>query len=318
MTSSRHPRRQDTTASAPARLLLVFLDGVGLAPASPDNPLSRWPTPVLRGLLGGGLTLESVQRRDGVLLVPLDACLGVPGLPQSATGQTALFTGVNAPALLGRHVTALPGPRLKGVLEADGLLGRARGAGRRVTFANAYTEGYLRAVAEGRRRPSATTWMASAAGLRLRTVGDLRAGRAVTWDVCRDELRRLAGVDVPEVEPREAGRHLAAICGEHDLTLYESFYPDVAGHERWGLTAREAVRRIDGLIGGLLESLPGDVTLIVTSDHGNLEDASQRLHTRNPVPLLAAGPGAPAFAGATTLLDVTPAILSLLAPPGSS
>ena len=42
-------------------LLFVFLDGVGLAPASPDNPLASAPTPALRGLLGGPLTIEQVR-----------------------------------------------------------------------------------------------------------------------------------------------------------------------------------------------------------------------------------------------------------------
>ena len=95
-------------ARSPAmhRLLLVFADGVGLAPASLENPFASEPTPALRALLGGPLTRERLGGGDELALAALDACLGVPGLPQSGTGQTTLFTGVNAQAALGRHAAS--------------------------------------------------------------------------------------------------------------------------------------------------------------------------------------------------------------------
>jgi hypothetical protein len=48
----------------------------------------------------------------------LDASLCVPGLPQSATGQAALLTGLNAPELMGRHIEGFPPPyeKLRGDL----------------------------------------------------------------------------------------------------------------------------------------------------------------------------------------------------------
>ena len=293
-------------------ILFVFVDGVGLAPAGPDNPLSTLPTPALAAVLGGALTLERVQRRPLVALVPLDATLGVPGLPQSATGQTALLTGVNGAALLGFHATAYPGPRLRAVIAEHGLLGLAVAAGRRVAFANPYTPGTVAQLRSGERRASATTSAALAAGLPLRGVDELLAGRAVTWDVCRDHFAERLGRSLPTVSPAEAGLHLAALAADHDLTLYETFYTDLAAHGRFGLRVEDAVARLDGLLGGALAALPPAATLVLSSDHGNLEDATQRLHTRNPVPLLAVGPVAPAFSGLTSILDVTPAILAAL------
>jgi bisphosphoglycerate-independent phosphoglycerate mutase (AlkP superfamily) len=50
----------------------------------------------------------------------------------------------------------------------------------------------------------------------------------------------------------------------------------------------------------------------VSSDHGNLEDATTKAHTTNPVPLLAVGPAAGHFQEATAITDVAPAILSVL------
>ncbi len=294
------------------RLLLVFLDGVGLAPASAGNPLARVPTPALSSLLGGPLTRERVGERPGLLLAPLDSRLGVDGLPQSATGQTALFTGVNAPALLGRHSTGFVGPRLADAIERGSLFLRARERGHAATFANAYGRRYRQAIDRGRRRPSVTTLAVLAAGLPLRGVEELARGEAVAWDVERDRFAELAGEPVPAVPAPEAGRHLAALAGAHRLTVYETFLTDLAGHRRWGVTADEALRRVDGLLAGVLAAAGPDLTVIVTSDHGNLEDETTRGHTLNPVPLLVRGPLAARFAGVSSLLGVAPAILACL------
>ncbi len=298
------------------RFLLLFVDGVGLAPESPSNPLSTVAMPALSAALGGSLTIERIGASGGErLLAALDAALGVPGLPQSATGQTALFTGINAPAHLGRHVAAFPGPRLRALLEEHSVLKRAALAGRAVTFANPFSPRYFAEVEAGRRRHSATTLAALAAGIRMRDLADLAAGRACTWDVRRDLFRHFA----PEVEPiaaEEAGRQLAALAGAHELTLWETFVTDLAGHGRRGFTAEDALGRLDGLLAGLLAARPHDLTILLTSDHGNLEDSTHGSHTANPVPLLALGPAIHHFAHLSRIDQLAPALLSALdAPP---
>jgi hypothetical protein len=297
---------------ATQRILLVFADGLGLAPAGPGNPLSRLPSPALDELLGGPLTLERVQARDGLLLAALDATLGVPGLPQSATGQTALFTGENAAALLGRHVTALPGPALRTLLEERSLLKRVVEAAGHATFANAYTDAFIEEFTSGRRRPSATTCCVLGAGLPFRRLPELLDGRAVTWDVCRDRFAERTGIALEPVTATQAGHRLAELAGVYDLTLYETFLTDLAGHGRRGVTAEEAIVRLDGLLAGALAAKTPDTTLLLASDHGNLEDATTASHTRNPVPLLAVGPAARRFAGAESILDLVPRILAVL------
>jgi len=294
------------------RYLLLFVDGVGLAPASADNPLSTVPMPALAARLGGPLTAERAGTGgDGWRLAALDATLGVPGLPQSATGQTALFTGRNAPAILGRHVPALPGPRLAALLAASSLLRRATLAGLRATFANPFSPRYFEEIAARRRRHSATTLAALAAERPLRDLADLAAGRAVAWDVTRSTFHEHAP-GTREVPAESAGRHLAAVAAQHDLTLWETFLTDLAGHRRRGWTAVEALARLDGLLAGLFAARPADLTILLTSDHGNIEEAGHPSHTRNPVPLLALGPDADAFADLTRLDEVTPAILGRL------
>jgi hypothetical protein len=286
---------------------------VGLAPAGPDNPLSRVPMPNLQRLLGGPLTLDRFGR-DGtapnVTGRVLDACLGVPGLPQSATGQTALFTGVNAPALVGDHVTAFPTAQLRQVIAEQSLLKQAAAAGARVIFANAHSQRFWEMIRDKRRRLGASTLTALAAGAPIPTLADLVEGRAVLWDITHEIAAGHLGYDLPLVSAGEAGRRLARLAAEYDLVLYESFLPDLAGHRRiepeWVLT------RLDEFLGALLEHRPKDTTLVVSSDHGNIEDASTKAHTTNPVPLLAVGPAAGRFRQATAITDVTPAILSLV------
>ncbi len=294
------------------RALFVFLDGVGLAPARKANPFSSMKTPGLDRLLGGSLITETIGTGEDRLLLALDANLGVEGLPQSATGQTALFTGINGAQRLGHHSTGLPGPKMRSIIEEGNLFGWAVGRGLRTTFANAYTPRYLEAIRSGRRRPSVTTSAMLSAGLEPRDIDDLRAGRALSWDVRRDHLARYLDLDLPHVTPREAGGHLGRIAAEHDLTVYESFITDMTGHRRSGFDTRETLHRVDGLLEGVIDSLSDDTSVIVSSDHGNFEESDHKRHTRNPVPLAVLGPLASCFTDLESILDVTPRLLESL------
>jgi 2,3-bisphosphoglycerate-independent phosphoglycerate mutase len=295
-----------------AGILFLFVDGVGLATANAANPLATLPTPALRALLGGPLTAEQVQDKPQVLLRALDASLGVPGKPQSATGQTALFTGQNGAALLGHHVTAFPGPQLKALIAAHSLFKRVRDAGRTATFANPYGAAYLARVRAGAVRASVTTCAVEAAGLRFRDGNDLERGEAVTWDIVGDYFATRAEMPVAVTTPRQAGERLARLARQHDLVVWETFLTDLAAHQRFGMRVDDAVERVDGLLAGCLADLDPTTTLVLCSDHGNLEDGSHLLHTTNPVPLLAVGPQAVAFRNLESILDLSPAILEAM------
>lgn len=296
----------------PARVIFVFLDGVGLGAARETNPFWRGPTPNLCGLLDGPLVNGRVVERPGLLLKPIDACLGVGGLPQSATGQTALFTGVNAAQMLGRHLTAYPNAALRAVINEHNILKRATEGGHRATFANAYSQRYFEMVEARRWRHSATTLSVLAAGLPFRTMAELEQGHAVYWDITHRILNQHLGVPMPLVEPEVAGQRLARLTDQHDLILYESFLPDLVGHRRQGETPQGVVNILDRFLGGLLEAVAPDVTVVVTSDHGNLEDVGRKTHTTNPVPLLVIGPGATRFSPARAITDVAGAIMDVL------
>lgn len=287
------------------KVLLIFVDGVGLAPARPDNPFATTTTPTLARVLGGPLTLEHVQRRETLCLVPLDACLGVAGLPQSATGQATLLTGRNAARRLGRHVPAFPGARLKRLIERHGIFRRAGEGGVTWTYANAFTARYWELLAARRLRKSASVLAVEAAAGALRSEDDYRAGRAISWDVLGD---RLNSDGQAEMTASVAGRRLSRIARQVELTYYETHLTDLAGHWRYGLDPADVVRRLDGLLEGVFAEFDG--TVVVTSDHGNLEQSSHRRHTRNPVPLLVVGPGARRFSRLRSLTGVCARVLS--------
>jgi 2,3-bisphosphoglycerate-independent phosphoglycerate mutase len=296
------------------RILWLFVDGVGLGDPDPaTNPLVRARTPTLRALLGGPLVGRVPIRTSSAVMAPLDASLGVPGLPQSATGQTALLTGENAPALVGRHIGAYPTPSLGALLAARGLFSLLRAHGISAALANAYTPEYFAAVAGRRLRHAAITLNAIQAEVRLRGLDDLRMGRAVYQDLTNARLRAHA-VAVPRTTPQQAGEQLARIAAEHRFTLFEFFQTDLAGHRRID-DGVEVVERFDAFLGATLRACDLDEILVVlTSDHGNLEDERTRGHTLNPVPALLVGAGRDLIgARLRAITDLAPACLGALA-----
>lgn len=275
------------------RVLFIFLDGVGLGEATPDNPFLFSDTPFLKDLMGGKpLTWQAIGlHNDKVSLPALDTGLGVPGIPQSATGQASIFTGVNAPRLLGRHLNGFPNEPLRNLLARCGIFRKLLAEGYSCAFANAYRPDFFRFFKQGLPgdRFSCTTLITYYAGLPFYTLDDLRNGRALYMDITNKSLREM-GLNVPEISPVEGGRRLAEISKDFDFTLFEFFLSDVAGHLGLRETARALVTCLDTFLGAIVKALDAeDTLLLVSSDHGNLEDLSGRSHTGNPVPALLVG-----------------------------
>jgi hypothetical protein len=240
-------------------------------------------------------------------LVPADACLGVPGLPQSATGQTSILAGINAPALVGRHINGYCTKSLAALLDGRSLFSRVKAGGGEAIFANAYTPAFLEKLP---RFLSVSTVATLRAGLTLRTLDDLARGEALFHDFT-NRLLPERGYSLPTLTPREAGARLARLAQRHTFTMYEHFLTDRAGHDqdmRRGVAILEDLEDfLDAVLSGM------DLTshlVVLASDHGNLEDLSTRRHTPNPVPVLFWGEGAGrASAGVRTIADIAPAIL---------
>lgn len=296
------------------RVVLFFIDGLGLAPAGENNPLSTASTPALNRLLGGhDLTRETAGFHGPLAtLLPLDASLGVPGYPQSATGQTTLFSGQNAARAIGRHLNGFPNEELRQILAAEGLPGKIIKAGKSATFLNCYRPEFFAELDRGRRLFSASTMLNFYAGLPFRTFQQMLQGEAVYSDITNEWVRTL-GHDVPVVSPEQAGECLARVARQHDFLLFEHFMTDIFGHKRCREKATVLTGIIDRFIGSALAHLNLSETLfIMTSDHGNFEDLLTAGHTSNPVPLLLAGARPKELPVLNDLTDVAPFVLRVL------
>lgn len=302
------------------RVLFLFLDGIGLGEDDPArNPFARAHLPNLTSLLEGRLLTRGAApfSNQRATLLALDACLGVPGLPQSATGQAALLTGRNVPAGVGYHYGPKPDPATAAALHDGGLFGALTRAGKRAALLNAYPPGYFQAIHSGRRLHSAIPLAVTRAGLPLRGLDDLLAGRALSADLTGAGWReRLGYPAVPLLSPVQAGLRLAELAAAYDFAFFEYWLTDYAGHAQDMEAAVRLLESFDAVLGGLLSAWDEDSGLIVlTSDHGNLEDLTTRRHTCNPVPLLLIGAARmrQAFWNAADLTSLAANILSLLA-----
>ena len=279
--------------------LFLFMDGVGLGANDPTiNPLAAVEMPNLQRLLGGKrLLFESIPKdksplvTERALLAALDACLGVPGSPQSATGQAALLTGQNVPAQLGYHYGPKPNPEVASFLRNGSLFQVLKNNHYQAALLNAYPPRYFQAIESGRRLYSAIPLAVTSAGVPLRTQADLVHGQAFSADFTAEGWRTQLGFpDIPQLEPEQAGASLAKLAQELDFAMFEYWLSDYAGHGQNMPQACQLLATFDRVLGGLLAAWDDRHGLIlITSDHGNLEDLSTRHHTRNYVPALIVG-----------------------------
>ncbi|MCK5843975.1 MAG: alkaline phosphatase family protein [Victivallales bacterium] len=277
-------------------MIMIMVDGLGVPP-------ERWENSVYAKL--GSKEFADVLSRS----IPLDACLGVEGVPQSATGQTALFTGVNAPREIGGHVQGFPGPSLRSMIRKRNIFSELKSNGFSPTFANAYVKHTVVELAEMRMR-SVTTIMADSALGNVRTADDLVAGNAVYHDLTRASVVNQHGID--RITPETAAEHLAEIAVEHDFTLFEYFMTDRAGHksdEKW---ISAVLAEFSAFFLRLLKLTKETTAILLTSDHGNIESPDTRGHTTNPVPLFTNGVPASKFANARSITDVLNVIIKYL------
>jgi hypothetical protein len=298
------------------RVLLVFVDGIGIGRPGAHNPFDGAPVRILAPLAGRA----GEPGDERLVLARLDATLGHPGLPQSATGQAVIFTGEDAIAVAGGHREGYPRGAVCDLIVRHSVLARLRALGKRVALLNAFDEeraARLKRIARGEEprsreaRLSSTALAALAGGGELRTFEDARCGRAITFDFT-GEVCRAFGLDAPRRSIDAAARTLAAASADVDFALFETFLTDKAGHAQDVVWARHEIARLERFLAVLLDAVdPARHLVLITSDHGNLEDLSTRSHTRAQVPLMAFGCGADDIVrGATSLLDVAPRTLA--------
>ncbi|OGV30998.1 MAG: hypothetical protein A2020_14335 [Lentisphaerae bacterium GWF2_45_14] len=237
--------------------------------------------------------------------IPVDACLGVQGLPQSATGQCALFTGINAAERLGRHVQGFPSPSIVSIIRERNIFSTLTAAGKKVSFANAYVMKTLEKL-KNSGMMSVTSVMTEHALGQVLMRDDLADGKAVFQNITREGLA--ADYGFSEISPSLAAEHLAAISDKNDFTLFEYFMTDRAGHKRNAVMLKKYLGELSEFVVRLSEINNDEKLLVLTSDHGNCEDDSSGVHTLNPVPLMIYGDHK--VTGVKSILDIYDWIVS--------
>jgi hypothetical protein len=230
---------------------------------------------------------------DRATLIPTDANLDMPGRPQSATGQATILTGRNVPQLVGEHYGPKPNPAVAQIIEQANLFQEVAAAGGEAALITPYPQGYFDAINSGKRLYSAVPLAVTSAGWPLFGAQELRAGEAVSPGFTGQGWYDMLGYkDIPILSLFESGQQIAAIASRYDLSFFEHWPSDRSGHRGPVEDAVAHLEMIDTAVGGLLEDWDDQAgMLIITSDHGNIEEKNHRQHTRNPVPTILVGTG---------------------------
>ena len=277
---------------------IFFLDGVGMGEESPEsNPFMQAKLPHLTGLLGKGWHLRPDSAGAGRItttrasLAPTDPNLGLPGRPQSATGQATILTGRNVPFLVGEHYGPKPNQAVAEVVRENNLFKEVIASGGTAALITPYPQGYFDSINSGRRLLSSVPLAATSAGLKLMTADDLRAGRAVSPGFTGQGWHDYLGYsDIPILTLTEAGQQIARIAQSYEFSFFEHWPSDRSGHRGPIDQAVEHLEIIDEVLGGLFGAWDdNNDLLIITSDHGNIEEKDHRQHSRNPVPTILVG-----------------------------
>jgi hypothetical protein len=235
--------------------------------------------------------------------------------------------------LFGKHALSFPDATMREIIIKNNLLSKLNNLGRNAVFINAYPmhahffdknnvtideAGLVHFSPEFphafKRRLSVTSCMMLAANQRPFSENDLRNGHCLYQDFT-NKLLIERGFDIPVFTPENAAKVLYNASCNHDFILYEFFQTDVCGHRGSFEEQTKLVTELNHLVKHLVSLLDRSKdTLIITSDHGNLEDSSNPLHTKNPVPLICWGNCCEMIRNpVNSLADVTPAIVRFFA-----
>lgn len=288
------------------KTLFLFIDGLGLGDNVPENPLFVNNYPGLERLTGGQKltkvaeefvgsedgsekTFETRPTKDGFALFrKVDACLGVDGLPQSGTGQATLFSGVNASEIIGKHFGPFPHSGNKHLLNKESLFNRLKALDKKPYFMNAFPEVFFERASK-RNRWSCCTLMTKNAGIKLNSVEEVRDGKAVTAEILQDYWQKLLSIDVPEITTDNAAARVLNAFKKYDFIMMEYYLTDKAGHAQSSEEAHFALDRVDRFVASFLDQMyesKEEILLLITSDHGNVEDLNVKTHTFNDVPFI--------------------------------
>jgi len=274
--------------------LLIFLDGVGIGENnSTTNPFINKRFKFMEDVFGRTPNLSSQQFSNGdKYLFPIDANMGVEGLPQSGTGQTSIFCGVNASQLIGKHFGPFPFSTLKPIIEEENIFKSFLEKGMNVCFANGFPQIFFDYINSGRKRLNVTTLMALDSKVKMFDVDDMLSGKGISSDLTNRRWNSKLKYNIPTITPEEAATRLLNITEQNNFTLFEYFFTDHLGHGRNKEEFDILLNDLDRFLFKIISEIPKGTTLLICSDHGNLEDISVKGHTNNPTLAISSGNGA--------------------------
>jgi len=299
-------------------ILLIFLDGIGLGDDNPEtNPFAIANMPTLTALTNGKRWLRGIGRQvsQRAILVPTDPRLGVPGKPQSGSGQATIITGRNIPSLIGEHYGPKPNAPIRTLVAEDNFFKQVVAHGKTGALINAYPPQMHQGINRGKILRSSYQQALHEAGLPMFGEKEIYSGDAMSSDWTGEGWRSELGYDDTPVYARdEAGCRMVEISRRYDFSFFSHWFTDVIGHRGPFENAVRILELFDDVMAGALNTWDDHEGLIViTSDHGNMEDLSHGKHTENDVPTLIIGEGKEAFAeGLTDLAGLVPRMARVL------
>lgn len=237
---------------------------------------------LMRGLGLNEQVLKELVRKDNLFARFENPCLANALFPVHLAFLGSSYVEDLVPALDRKAVEA--------VLHFDGRPVRLRGPGK-YGFAELFTLGEI--------NQNIFFYAARLAGVPLRTWADVRAGRALTGTMTHELEARfnwdaLAQAVPPLRSVAEAARVLVNLVSQHDFTFYKYQMPDLVSHTGKVELARTVFETIETFVWTILSAIdPVETTVIVTSDHGHLEQVGfTRGHPKSKVPTWYFGPNA--------------------------
>jgi len=274
------------------RVIMVFLDGVGIGERDGEkNPFFKYPFRAFEEIFGGTPSIEKPElSRGGNYLFPSDPIFGVEGLPQSGTGQAAIFCGIKAPVIINQHFGPYPHTTLHPYIKKENIFQTLKERGISSTFTNAYPKIFFDYIKSGKTRLSVTTFSCLLSDIPLKKAAELHRGRAIAADITNERWITQLKYRIKKITPELAARRLIRISEGVKFTLFEYFLTDHLGHQRNADQLEGTLRELDGFLYTLLKEFNREEsTLIICSDHGNIEDISIKTHTRHAALTITAG-----------------------------
>lgn len=294
-------------------VLMIFIDGVGIGKDDYEfNPFFKYGFNTFEKIFGTVPSLENpVLEMQEKYLFPVDANLGVEGLPQSGTGQVSIFCGVNAAQVVGKHFGPFPYSTTIPIIAEKNIFKYYKDINKKAFFANAYPKLFFNYIKSGKSRLSTTSLMCKLTGIKLNTVSDVRKAKALTAEITNERWNNRLKYNLKVITPKTAARRLLRIASQNDFTLYEFFLTDHLGHGRIKDEFDQIYHNLDSFLFTLLNELNEEkLTLIICSDHGNFEDLSVKTHTNNPALTITAGKNAKElFLSIKDLADIKPSLI---------